>query len=77
MTRGKITIYQPEEIVGVRAAAQASAMVLKRLCDAVTPGMTTADVDHLAASKVMIHFDDALIPQPGTDSSVADNNGHI
>jgi hypothetical protein len=31
----------------------------------------------MAASKVMIHFDDALIPQPGTDSSVADNNGHI
>ena len=31
----------------------------------------------MAASKVMLHFDDALIPQPGTDSSVADNNGHI
>lgn len=48
MTRGKISIYQPEEIVGVRAAAQASALVLQRLCDAVIPGMTTAEVDHLA-----------------------------
>jgi len=48
MTRGKITIYQPDEIAGVRAAAQASALVLKRLCEAVTPGMTTADMDHLA-----------------------------
>jgi methionyl aminopeptidase len=48
MARGKITIYRPDEIAGVRAAAQASATVLARLCDAVIPGMTTAEVDLLA-----------------------------
>ena len=45
----KINIYKGSDLEGVRAAAQASAYVLQRLCDAVTPGMSTLDLDRLAA----------------------------
>ena len=45
----KINIYKGSDLEGVRVAAQASAYVLKRLCDAVTPGMSTLDLDRLAA----------------------------
>ncbi len=50
MVNGKIHLYSPTEADGVRIAAQASATVLARLCEAVTPGMTTADLDRLAES---------------------------
>lgn len=45
----KINIYKGSDLEGVRGAAQASAYVLKRLCEAVTPGMSTLDLDRLAA----------------------------
>ena len=45
----KINIYKGSDLEGVRVAAQASAHVLQRLCDAVTPGMSTLDLDRLAA----------------------------
>ncbi|MBP5671796.1 MAG: type I methionyl aminopeptidase [Lentisphaeria bacterium] len=45
----KINIYKGSDLEGVRTAAQASAYVLQRLCEAVTPGMSTLDVDRLAA----------------------------
>ena len=45
----KINIYKGSDLEGVRVAAQASAYVLQRLCEAVTPGMSTLDLDRLAA----------------------------
>ena len=45
----KINIYKGSDLEGVRTAAQASAYVLQRLCEAVTPGMSTLDMDRLAA----------------------------
>ena len=45
----KINIYKGSDLEGVRVAAQASAYVLQRLCDAVTPDMSTLDLDRLAA----------------------------
>ena len=48
MAGRKTLIYNPEQIRGVRAAAQAAADVLTKLCDAVRPGMSTKDVDDLA-----------------------------
>ncbi|OQC13074.1 MAG: Methionine aminopeptidase 1 [Lentisphaerae bacterium ADurb.Bin082] len=50
MVNGKIHLYSQAEVEGVRIAAQASAAVLARLCEAVTPGMSTADLDMLAES---------------------------
>jgi methionyl aminopeptidase len=43
-------IYKEPEIAAVRAAAGASAKVLQRLCEAVRPGLNTADLDRLAES---------------------------
>ncbi|MFA6815653.1 MAG: type I methionyl aminopeptidase [Lentisphaeria bacterium] len=48
MSKDKVIIYNESEIAGVRKAAQASAEVLDRLCNAVVPGMTTETVDELA-----------------------------
>ncbi len=45
----KINIYKGSDLEGVRVAAKASAYVLQRLCEAVTPGMSTLDLDRLAA----------------------------
>lgn len=50
MSKDRIRIYDPNEADRVRRAAQASAEVLQRLCDAVVPGMTTWDLDQLAAA---------------------------
>jgi len=66
----------PPAILTGQAAGLAAAMALdgkQAISDICVPTLQ----QQMAASKVMIHFDDALIPQPGTDSSVADNNGHI
>ena len=46
--QSKIIIYQEPEISKVRAAAQASAQVLARLCSAAQPGMSTWQLDQLA-----------------------------
>ena len=48
MAQGRVHIYNSADIDGVRKAAQAAAQVRKRLCAAVTPGMTTAQIDMLA-----------------------------
>lgn len=49
MSHGKINIYTGKDADGVRNAAYASALVLDRICNAVVPGMTTAELDLLAA----------------------------
>ncbi len=49
MGRDTINIYDGPALQGIRSAAGASALVLDRLCNAVRPGMTTADMDMLAA----------------------------
>jgi methionyl aminopeptidase len=49
MATGKINIYEGKDLEGVRAAAQASAYVLDRTAQVVVPGMSTADIDMLAA----------------------------
>ena len=41
-------LYTPQEIAGIRAAAQATARVRDELAAMTLPGMTTAEVDALA-----------------------------
>lgn len=48
MHEQKVIIYGEKDIAGIRRAAQASAEVLGRLCEAVSPGMSTFDLDMLA-----------------------------
>ena len=48
MVQEKIAIYSGREVAGIRAAAQAAAEVLARLCDEVRPGISTLDIDRLA-----------------------------
>jgi len=48
--RKNIVLYKETEIEGVKAAATASAMVLQKLSEAVRPGLSSADLDHLAES---------------------------
>jgi len=48
MSRDRITIYNEQEIAGIRVAAEASAYVLDRIAHAVIPGMSTLEVDQLA-----------------------------
>lgn len=50
MPKDRIRIYDHNEAARVRRAAQASAEVLQSLCAAVVPGMTTWDLDQLAAA---------------------------
>ncbi len=50
LLREKIVIYKEKEIAAVRAAAAASAKVLQQLCEAVHPGLSSADLDRLAES---------------------------
>lgn len=52
MSKDRIRIYDNTEAARVRRAAQASAEVLQRLCTAVVPGMTTWDLDQLAAAYI-------------------------
>ncbi len=44
-----VVVHTPEEIQRIRAAARAAANVLRRLCEAVEPGLSTKAVDQLAA----------------------------
>ena len=53
----KINIYKGSDLEGVRVAAQASAYVLQKLCDAVTPGMSTLDMVRLAAEFIKENTD--------------------
>ena len=48
----KPQIYSGRDVEGIRAAAKVTAEVLERLCQAVVPGMTTFDVDMLAAEYI-------------------------
>lgn len=47
--RASVCIHTPDEIRGIRRAAQAAAAVRDQLAAAIQPGMSTADVDRLAA----------------------------
>ena len=49
MSSGRINIYSGKDLDGIRAAARASAIVLDRVANAVAPGMSTAEIDELAA----------------------------
>ena len=49
MVFGKVNIYSGKDLDGIRLAAYASAQVLDRVANAVVPGMTTAEIDMLAA----------------------------
>jgi hypothetical protein len=66
----------PPAILTGQAAGLAAAQALDSK-QAITDISLPTLQQELAASQVIIHFDDALIPEPGTDSKVADNNGHI
>ena len=46
--RDNLTLYSGAALEGVRRACQVAALVLERTCDAVTPGMSTLDLDRLA-----------------------------
>jgi methionyl aminopeptidase len=48
MSPRQAVIHTPDEIPGIRAAAQAAAVALRRTCEAVRPGMSTLDLDQLA-----------------------------
>lgn len=51
LSRGKrVVVHTEKEIVGIRVAAKAAAWVREALCRAVRPGMTTQEVDDLAAA---------------------------
>lgn len=44
----RIILKNPQEIEGIKQACKVSAIILKKLCDAVRPGMTTLELDHLS-----------------------------
>lgn len=67
MAKEKIVIYKENEIAGVKAAAEASALVLQQLAEAVQPSLSTADLDHLAKS---------FISQTGGKSAFYNYNGY-
>ncbi len=46
-------VYQPSEIDRIRQAAQCTATVLHQLAAALTPGMSTGEVDRLAAELIL------------------------
>ena len=46
--RDNLTLYSGAALEGVRRACQVAALVLQRTCEAVTPGMSTLDLDRLA-----------------------------
>lgn len=48
MASGEYIVHTPQEILGIRRAAAASAQVRDALCAAVMPGMTTRQLDDLA-----------------------------
>lgn len=48
--KGGITIKTPDEIAKIRHAAGILKIVLDKVCDAVRPGVSTADLDALAES---------------------------
>ncbi len=45
----KAAVYQPRDIEGIKAAAQATAEVLRELAGALRPGVSTGELDQLAA----------------------------
>ncbi len=48
MGRNRVTVHSQCEIDGIRRSAEVTAAVLDELCRAVTPGMTTEELDRLA-----------------------------
>lgn len=44
----RIVLKNPKEIEGIKRACHVSATILKKLCDAVHPGMTTLELDELS-----------------------------
>jgi len=48
----QVVIHTAREIRGIRAAARATATVLRNLCETVRPGMSTLDVDRLAGDLI-------------------------
>lgn len=50
--RKNFVIHGPDEIGGIRSAAQAAALVRERICVMAMPGMTTKALDDLAGSLI-------------------------
>ena len=50
--RRKVIIHTAKEIDGIRLAARAAGHVRHAVCEQIRPGMTTLDVDQLAASLI-------------------------
>lgn len=48
----QVVIHTAREIRGIRAAARATAVVLRDLCETVRPGMSTLDIDRLAGDLI-------------------------
>ena len=51
-SRKNFIIHTEEEICGIRKAAQAAATVKNRLAEMIRPGITTKDVDNMAAAMI-------------------------
>jgi len=49
---GVITIKNERELQGMRTSGRLAAEVLREVCDAVAPGVTTADLDEVAARAI-------------------------
>ena len=52
MPSRQVVIHTDKDIPGIRAAAQAAALVLAQLCADVRPGMSTLELDALAAQRI-------------------------
>lgn len=50
--RRKVIIHTAKEIDGIRLAARAAGSVRQAICEQIRPGMTTLDVDQLAAQLI-------------------------
>ena len=52
MLKSRVVIHTEREILGIKASARATAWVLDELCRQITPGLTTLEVDRLAAELI-------------------------
>ncbi len=57
----RIILKTPEQIQKIKKACKISAEILKKLCDAVRPGMTTLELDHLS---MKLHHQYGAKPAP-------------
>ena len=74
----RITIYAPEDFVGMRAAGQLAAAALDMILPYVQPGVTTASLDRLCHDFILAH---GAIPAPlnyrGFPKSICTSINHV